>query len=664
MAQAPKPPYSKPILGQSKIMWVWVSLFLAMGLLWSFSSREKKSTQLSIPELLQKVSQKEIVELTLKANPNGGNNWYRLSGYLKGEEPESFKAEGRLSDELYDTLVKARAPYKVIQKPATTFWTELVLSIMPLLLIIGLLYFLFSRQMRSVGKHTMGFGKSRARLTMREKEGTSFKDVAGCDESKEEVAEVIEFLKDPKRFQEIGGRVPKGILMVGPPGTGKTLLARAVAGEAKVPFFSISGSDFVEMFVGVGASRVRDMFEQGKKSAPCIIFIDEIDAVGRKRGTGVGGGNDEREQTLNSLLVEMDGFEDHEGIIIIAATNQPDVLDRALLRPGRFDRQVYLDLPDLRGRLEVLKVHAKKIKLDENVDLKKLATTTAGFSGADLANVLNEAALLAARFFHKQVSQNCMEEARDKVAFGRERKKLMDQEDKRLTAWHEAGHALAQILLKTKKIQLHKVTILPRGRALGMTMSTPTKDILGESKQELLDRICVLMAGRVGEELESKDFSNGAAGDIAQATQIARRMVWDWGMSDLGPVALTRDPHYATGEATVEAADQAVRNLITKQYKRATELIKAHHEALNKVAEALLKYETIEGIHVTEIMETGHIQSPVKTSIDDIKNNQTESEKKTPTLEENLKTPDNNPTKTPDNNPTATASQTATRNTH
>lgn len=499
-----------------------------------------------------------------------------------------------------------------------------------MLLIIGVLYYLFTRQLKMAGKGAMSFGKSRAKMLTRDKDRVLFKDVAGCDEAKEEVSEVIDFLKDPKKFQKIGGRVPKGILMVGPPGTGKTLLAKAVAGEADVPFFSISGSDFVEMFVGVGAARVRDMFEQGRKSAPCIIFVDEIDAVGRQRGAGLGGGNDEREQTLNSLLVEMDGFDGHEGIIIIAATNRPDVLDSALLRPGRFDRQVTIDLPDLKGREEILKVHAKKIRMSRDIDLERVARATPGFSGADLANLLNEAALIAARYNKTEVTMADIDEASDKISFGRERRKLMDEEDKRMTAFHEAGHALVQAVIDDKKMRLHKVTIIPRGGALGMTMFTPAKDILGYSKNELLNKICMAMGGRIGEEVETGDFSNGASGDIKQATRIARHMVCDWGMSDLGPVALgenqqqiflakeiTRSQNYS--EDTARKIDAAITRIIDEQYKRAQEIILEHREALEKISEALLKFETIEGKHVYEILEHGEIRSEVINNTPELK---------------------------------------------
>jgi len=410
---------------------------------------------------------------------------------------------------------------------------------------------------------------------------------------------------------------------VGPPGTGKTLLARAVAGEAEVPFFTISGSDFVEMFVGVGAARVRDMFEQGRKSAPCLIFIDEIDAVGRQRGAGLGGGNDEREQTLNSLLVEMDGFDGHEGIIIIAATNRPDVLDKALLRPGRFDRQVVIDLPDLQGRHEILKVHASKVKLDETVDLSIVARNSPGFSGADLANLLNEAALTAARYNKHKIFPEDIDEAREKISYGRERRKLMDDEDKKLTAYHEAGHAIVQAVIDDGYLPVHKVTIIPRGQSLGSTMFAPTKDMLSHAKRRLLNQICCAMGGRIAEELKLGDITSGAVGDIKMATKIARHMVCDWGMSELGPISfgenqdhvflgkeIARNENFS--ENTAQKIDAQIREIIDEQYERATKLLKEYDTALETLAMALLEHETLEGIHVKEILETGEIQSEVK----------------------------------------------------
>ena len=585
-------------------------------------SNVPKAEQWTMPQLQQAIKDERIAEGEIKANPTGGRNYYSISAKLTSEEdgqPQYIKADAYLTD---DSLAVLQQSGKFRDKPAGTIWQELAAQLIFVMVIIGLLYFLSLRQIRNAGKGAMSFGKSRAKMLTRDRDRVLFKDVAGCEEAKEEVAEVVDFLKDPKKFQKIGGRIPKGVLLVGPPGTGKTLIARAVAGEAEVPFFSISGSDFVEMFVGVGAARVRDMFEQGRKNAPCIIFIDEIDAVGRQRGAGLGGGNDEREQTLNSLLVEMDGFDGHEGVIIMAATNRPDVLDGALLRPGRFDRQIIIDLPDLTGREEILRVHAKKIKLADTVDLGVIARSTPGFSGADLANLLNESALLAARYNKKQVEQQDIDEARDKIAYGRERRKLMDDEDKKMTAYHEAGHALVQAVIDDGKLPLHKVTIIPRGRALGMTMFMPAKDILGQTRKQLLDRICTGMAGRIGEEVITGDHSNGAAGDIKQATNIARHMVCDWGMSDLGPVALgenqehlflakeiTRSQNYS--EQTAQRIDAAIREMINEQYKRAEKIIGEHREELKKIAEALLEHETIEGKHVHEILEYGEIKSPV-----------------------------------------------------
>jgi len=486
------------------------------------------------------------------------------------------------------------------------------------------------------GKGALSFGKSKAKLLTRENEKIVFNDVAGCEEAKEEVSEIVDFLKDPKRFRKIGGKIPKGVLMVGPPGTGKTMLAKAVAGEADVPFFSISGSDFVEMFVGVGAARVRDMFEQGRKNAPCLIFIDEIDAVGRQRGAGLGGGNDEREQTLNSLLVEMDGFDGHEGIIIIAATNRPDVLDNALLRPGRFDRQVVIDLPDLEGREAILKVHAKKIKLSEDVELKALARASAGFSGADLANLLNEGALIAARRRKKFVEPIDLDDAREKISFGRERRRVMDEEDRKIIAYHEAGHAIVQAKIDDGLLPIHKVTIIPRGQSLGSTMFTPKKDILNHSKRRVLNQVCCAMGGRAAEEIEIGDVTSGAAGDIRMATNIARSMVCDWGKSELGMISfgdkqdqvflgkeLSRAQNYS--EETARKIDFAIKEIIDQQYDRAKQLLLDHIDALHASANALLEYETIEGKHIHEILDHGKIISEItKSSPENDSNSETD----------------------------------------
>jgi cell division protease FtsH len=488
---------------------------------------------------------------------------------------------------------------------------------------IGVLFwFFFIRQLKMAGKGALSFGKSKARMLAKDRNKTTFKDVAGIEEAIEEVSELVEFLKDPKKFQRLGGRIPKGVLMVGPPGTGKTLLAKAIAGEADASFFSISGSDFVEMFVGVGASRVRDMFDQARKNVPCLIFIDEIDAVGRSRGHGLGGGNDEREQTLNALLVEMDGFDTQEGIIIIAATNRQDVLDPALMRPGRFDRQVTVNLPDVRGREGILKVHAKNVKLDPQVDLSIIARGTPGYSGAELANLLNEAALLAARLNKKSVGMNELEEARDKVRWGRERRSMaMSDEEKRATAWHEAGHALVSVLLKHTH-PLHKVTIIPRGRALGVTMSLPKEDMLNMRRKQAIDTIIMTMAGRIAEEFVTEDISSGAAMDIQQATQLAKAMVMHWGMSEkLGNVLYGDNPEYVFlgrdmmrtkdySEQTAQEIDTEVKRIIDEANNTAKELINSNRDKLGIIANALLEHETLDGVQVDEIIRTGKFTPP------------------------------------------------------
>ena len=504
---------------------------------------------------------------------------------------------------------------------------NLLWGIAPFLILGVLFWFFFIRQIKAAGKGALSFGKSKARMLAKDRNKTTFKDVAGVDEAIEEVSELVEFLKDPKKFQRLGGRIPKGVLMVGPPGTGKTLLAKAIAGEADAAFFSISGSDFVEMFVGVGASRVRDMFEQARKSTPCLIFIDEIDAVGRSRGHGLGGGNDEREQTLNALLVEMDGFDTQEGIIIIAATNRPDVLDPALLRPGRFDRQVTVNLPDVRGREGILKVHAKNVKLLPEVDLSVIARGTPGYSGAELANLLNEAALLAARTNKKGVGQPELEEARDKVRWGRERRSMaMSDEEKRATAWHEAGHALVNVLLKHTH-PLHKVTIIPRGRALGVTMSLPKEDMLNMRRKQAIDTIIMTMAGRIAEEYVTDDISSGAAMDIQQATQLAKAMVMHWGMSEkLGNVLYGEAQEYVFlgrdmmrtkdySEATAQEIDTEVKRIVDGAFHTAKQMIENHRDKLEMVANSLLEYETLDGAQVEEIVRTGHFTPPPKPPV-------------------------------------------------
>ncbi|PYJ08067.1 MAG: cell division protein FtsH [Verrucomicrobia bacterium] len=522
--------------------------------------------------------------------------------------------------DLQDRLAKAGIQPAI--KMESNLMAQTLVSFLPIALFLLVLYFLFRQQIRMAGKGALNFGKSKARMLARDKNKITFKDVAGVEEAKDEVQELVEFLRDPKKFQKLGGRIPKGVLLVGPPGTGKTLLARAIAGEADVPFFSISGSDFVEMFVGVGASRVRDMFEQGKKSAPCIIFIDEIDAVGRHRGHGVGGGHDEREQTLNALLVEMDGFDTQEGVIIIAATNRPDVLDPALLRPGRFDRQITVNLPDVKGREEILRVHSKKVKLAEGVDLQVVARGTPGYSGAELANVINEAALLAARRGLKGITLYELEEARDKVRWGKERRSMaLSEKEKTNTAYHEAGHALLLELLPHTE-PLHKVTIIPRGPSLGSTMWLPEEDKYTNRKNELIAGLVVGMGGRVAEEIVFGDVTNGARGDIKMATAVARRMVCEWGMSEkMGMVEygehedyvfLGRDISRARdySEATAEQIDGEVRKLIDDAYKTAMDTLTAHRQTLEVIAKALLEFETLDGAQIKEIMEHGRLINP------------------------------------------------------
>jgi cell division protease FtsH len=570
-----------------------------------------------------------LIELVEKGQVKKGTIFYNAQSSvlqeIKGVYVETngveqpFRTRTKLQDDLEAKLLNSGV---FDTEEPNTLLVSLFYTLSPILLVAFFVYFFFIRQIKMAGKGALSFGKSKARMLSKEKNRTTFKDVAGVDEAKEEVSELVEFLKDPKKFQKLGGRIPKGILMIGAPGTGKTLLAKAIAGEADASFFSISGSDFVEMFVGVGASRVRDMFEQARKNTPCLIFIDEIDAVGRSRGHGLGGGNDEREQTLNALLVEMDGFDTQEGIIIIAATNRPDVLDPALLRPGRFDRQITVNLPDVRGREAILKVHAKNVKLDPTVDLAVIARGTPGYSGAELANLLNEAALLAARTNKKAIGMPELEEARDKVRWGRERRSMaMSDEDKKFTAWHEAGHALVNVLCEHTH-PLHKVTIIPRGQALGSTMYLPKQDILSRRRKEMLDIITVTMAGRIAEELVSGDISSGASGDIQQATSMARAMVCHWGMSDkLGMVQYGDDNEYVFlgremirskdySERIAQEIDAEVKRIIDDSFNRAKQIIDTHRDKLEMIAQKLLEYETLEGSQVEEIVRSGTFTPP------------------------------------------------------
>jgi cell division protease FtsH len=593
------------------------------------------SNQITSDEFFKKFEAGQIARATIEYSPQAAYpnaTFNDISGtYYKTDKDGNFVVENGKTNVVPFTASQVLITSNILEKllasnrfsaaQQNTILLNVLINIAPFLLIGILFWFFFIRQIKMAGKGALSFGKSKARMLAKDRNKTTFKDVAGIDEAIEEVFELVEFLKDPKKFQRLGGRIPKGVLMVGSPGTGKTLLAKAIAGEADASFFSISGSDFVEMFVGVGASRVRDMFDQARKNVPCLIFIDEIDAVGRSRGVGLGGGNDEREQTLNALLVEMDGFDTQEGIIIIAATNRADVLDPALLRPGRFDRRITVNLPDVRGREAILKVHARNVKLDPAVDLSVTARGTPGYSGAELANLLNEAALLAARTGKKFVGQIELEEARDKVRWGRERRSLaMTDENKKLTAWHEAGHALVNVLLEHTH-PLHKVTIIPRGPSLGSTMSLPKEDILNYRKKELLDTITMTMAGRIAEEIVSGDISTGAGGDIQQATSMARAMVCQYGMSEkLGMVQYVEDDEFFLGrdmmrrktysEFTAQEIDAEVHAIINGCYNRSREMIYANRDKLEMIANALLEYETLDGVQVHDIVKLGKFNPP------------------------------------------------------
>ena len=612
---------------------IWILIFCGIIMLMLFKERmEPQGEKLSHARFLQVVDSNLIAKATINYSAQSPflreivGEYYKTDAEgkrLAENDPRAGLVPFRVKELLYPELEQKLLKMPQVQPyEPNTMLLSMVWSVLPIIVIATLIWFFFIRQIKMAGKGALSFGKSKARLLAKERNKTTFKDVAGINEAIEEVSELVEFLKDPKKFQRLGGRIPKGVLMVGPPGTGKTLLAKAIAGEADAAFFSISGSDFVEMFVGVGASRVRDMFEQARKATPCLIFIDEIDAVGRSRGHGLGGGNDEREQTLNALLVEMDGFDTQEGIIIIAATNRPDVLDPALLRPGRFDRQVTVNLPDVRGREAILKVHAKNVKLAPSVDLSVIARGTPGYSGAELANLLNEAALLAASQNKKAVGMAELEEARDKVRWGRERRSLaMTDDEKKFTAWHEAGHALVNVLLEHTH-PLHKVTIIPRGQSLGSTMSLPKSDVLNRRRKEMLDMITMTMGGRIAEEIISGDISSGAAGDIQQASNLARAMVTQWGMSDrLGMIQYGNDDEYiflgrevtrakVYSEVTAQEIDAEVKRIIDDAYQLAKHLITSNLDKLELIAKLLLEYETLDGAQVEEIMRTGKFTPP------------------------------------------------------
>ena len=584
-------------------------MIISSALVFVWYLQTKQTTppkELSFDAALTQIRNKDIKEVTVKADNTlelVNKSDVKLSARLDGSDSAKDQIHAAVAGT--DTVVNLETPSSGLG------WLVLV-NALPFLLLMGFLVFTL-RQMQAGGNKALSFGKSKAKLLNNQQKRVTFKDVAGVDEAKEELQEIIEFLKDPQKFQKLGGKIPKGVLMVGPPGTGKTLLAKAVAGEANVPFFSISGSDFVEMFVGVGASRVRDLFEQGKKNAPCIIFIDEIDAVGRHRGAGLGGGHDEREQTLNQLLVEMDGFESNDGVILVASTNRPDVLDPALLRPGRFDRRVVVGRPDVRGREGILKVHTRKIPLDEAVDVNVIARGTPGFTGADLANIVNEAALNAARFNKKVVSMNDFEIAKDKVMMGAERKSMVISDDeKKITAYHEAGHTL--VGLKIEHVDpVHKVTIIPRGMALGVTMYLPEKDRLSATKDYLLGNIAMSMGGRIAEEVFIGSITTGAANDIEKATEIARSMVCEYGMSELGPLAYGKkeeqiflgreiSQHRDYSEDTAIKIDQEVQKIIAEQYARAEKIIRDDRDALVRLAEALLEHETLDSVQIRRVV--------------------------------------------------------------
>ena len=593
-------------LTKNLVIWLVIAMVL-MAVFNNFAPQSSRTGQeIDYSVFLDEVERGAIDQVTISGE----------TIYITGRNGEKYVTYSPGDPGLVNDLLKADIAIKAQKEEGPSLLMQIFISWFPLLLLIGVWIF-FMRQMQGGGgRGAMSFGKSKARLLTEDKNNITFEDVAGVDEAKEEVGELVEFLQDPSRFQKLGGRIPRGVLMTGSPGTGKTLLAKAIAGEAKVPFFTISGSDFVEMFVGVGASRVRDMFEQAKKNSPCIIFIDEIDAVGRQRGAGLGGGHDEREQTLNQLLVEMDGFEGHEGIIVIAATNRPDVLDPALLRPGRFDRQVHVPLPDIRGREAILKVHMRKVPMDKDVDPAIIARGTPGFSGADLANLVNEAALFAARANRRKVAMEQFELAKDKVIMGVERRSIVMPEEERLnTAYHESGHTVVAKVLAKNTDPVHKVTIIPRGRALGVTMQLPEEDRYSHNRDHLLARIAVLMGGRIAEEVFMDQMTTGASNDFEQATSLAQNMVQRWGMSDsLGPrvygdndseVFLGRDmgTQRNISNSTAEQVDGEVSRIIGEQYTRARDIIESHREVIEVMTQSLMDWETLESDQIDQIMK-------------------------------------------------------------
>lgn len=601
-----------------KSLLVWILLAGLFFVLWQVvSSGTQPATQVSFSQFMSWVGANKETEPYIESVTIRDREYaFDLVDPSSKKVSKKTTLGPETSDEVSKVLVDKGVQVKYERAEGSPFWSGALMTLLPMGLLL-LMFWLFMRQLQAGGGKAMSFGKSRAKLLNESQNRMTFADVAGIDEAKDELEEIIAFLKDPKKFQKLGGRIPKGVLMMGPPGTGKTLLAKAIAGEAAVPFFSISGSDFVEMFVGVGASRVRDLFEQGKKNAPCIIFIDEIDAVGRHRGAGMGGGNDEREQTLNQLLVEMDGFESSDGVIIVAATNRPDVLDPAILRPGRFDRRIIVNRPDVKGRVGILSVHTKKVPLGTDVDLEVLARGTPGMVGADLENLVNEAALLAARQDKEFVSMGDFELAKDKVLMGAERRSMViSDEEKRTTAWHEAGHALVAKLLEKNSDPVHKVTIIPRGPALGLTQQLPKEDRLSMSRDFAVARLAVLMGGRVAEEIVFGQFTTGAGNDIKQATGLARRMVTEFGMSEtMGPIAYGSDDESPFlgrdftsrrrdySESVAQTIDEEVKRLVMTAHEEAQKLLVGRRETLDKIAHALLERETLDGDEVDAIVE-------------------------------------------------------------
>jgi cell division protease FtsH len=614
----------------AKNVFLWIVIVVSVVVLWNFLNTFKSSNieEINYSQFDEYIRDDKVTSPILITGNQVEGSFLDTSG---NERKFKVLIPKGAEETIADTMVEKGLSVEIAEDDQGGWIYMILTSWFPILLFVAFWIFLM-RQMQSGGNKALSFGKSRARLSTNQQKKVTFKDVAGIEEAKEELQEIIEFLREPQKFQKLGGRIPKGVLLMGPPGTGKTLLARAIAGEANVPFFSISGSDFVEMFVGVGASRVRDLFEQGKKNAPCIIFIDEIDAVGRHRGAGLGGGHDEREQTLNQLLVEMDGFESNEGVILIAATNRPDVLDPALLRPGRFDRQVVVSLPDIKGREGILRVHMRKIPMGEGVNLSVLARGTPGFSGAQLANMVNEAALIAARKNRKSVLMIDFEEAKDKVLMGKERKSMvMNEKEKRNTAYHEAGHALVAYFLPESD-PLHKVTIIPRGRALGVTMQLPEEDKYNYTREYMESSVTILLAGRIAEEMFLGSTTTGAANDLERVTDLARKMVCEWGMSEaLGPLTFGKKEeqiflgreiaqHQDYSESTAIKIDEEVKRIVLEGYEKAKRILSENKEALVRLAEALLEYETLDFDEIKKVMKGDKIRENLEEESNDSPN--------------------------------------------